>query len=884
MVLKSQYLIILLLTSLCFDSYSQKIIPIKGVVTDSKGNRIKNANISVEETAYKTNSNINGEFDIFFDTLSKVTIQISHVNFKRFSKKINLNINKYYVFKLKSKVLKTLDVEYKDPGSSPIELLPTIDATNMALPSSNIEGLLSSVGFGVRQNNELSSGFSVRGGNFDENLIYVNGIEVYRPFLARSGQQEGLSFINPSMVDDILFSAGGFDAEYGDKLSSVLDITYREPISFEANITSSLLGTQLQFGDNPSNLFNYNIGFRYRTNAYLLGALDTKGEYRPRFADFQSLLNFTINEDLKLTVFGTATNNLFSVKPENRETNFGSINEALRFTVYYDGQENTQFKTYMGTVSLNHQFNDYLTLKYFASTFNTHETEYFDVLGQYSLDELETDLGSDDYGQIAYNRGVGGFLNHARNEINAQVYNLYHRGYFNKNNNKTSWGVKAQQESVTNNVKEWKFIDSARYNSPRPLDSINYTDPSNIAYEYLNLNTLIFANNEISSSRISGFLQHKIRFSKEKEINISDSSILINNKLDSSFIASDYFTTTIGIRGNYWSYNQQTVVSPRLNIKWRPAIFGIENGHLVSKNLSFKAATGFYYQPPFYRAARNLNAELNPLIRAQKSIHFVVGGDLVFNMWNRKFKAGTELYYKLLYDIIPYEIENVRVNYYGVNSAEGYARGIDLKINGEFVRGLQSYASLSWLQTQEDVLNDYYYNYYNSSGEKIITGYTFDQVATDSILITPGFIPRPTDQRLSFSMFFQDQMPNDWDTEKVKWSNMKVNLNLLFGTRLPYGPPGSSRYSDTLRSSFYKRVDIGFSKDIINNETDKSRYSQNSIFNRIESLSIAFEVFNLLDISNTTNYTWINDVSGRKYSIPSFLTSRRLNLKLVARF
>tara|TARA_B100001287_G_scaffold226189_1_gene195891 strand:- start:18100 stop:20751 length:2652 start_codon:yes stop_codon:yes gene_type:complete len=883
MLIKSQYLIIFLLSLLCFKSYSQKNIHLKGIVTDLEGNKIKNANISVPEISYNAISDNNGEFNLSTDSTLKITVQISHVNFKRFNKKINLNTNKYYVFKLKSKVLKTLEVEYKDPGSSPIELLPTIDATNMALPSSNIEGLLSSVGFGVRQNNELSSGFSVRGGNFDENLIYVNGIEVYRPFLARSGQQEGLSFINPSMVDDILFSAGGFDAEYGDKLSSVLDITYREPKSFEANITSSLLGTQLQFGDKPTNLFTYNIGFRYRTNAYLLGALDTKGEYRPRFADFQSLLNLNINENLKLTVFGTATNNLFSVKPENRETNFGSINEALRFTVYYDGQENTQFKTYMGTISLDHKYSDYLTLKYFVSAFNTHETEFFDVLGQYSLDELETDLGSDDYGQIAYNRGVGGFLNHARNEIIAQVYNLYHRGYYNKNNQKTSWGVKAQKEFVNNSVKEWKFIDSARYNSPRPLDSINYTDPTNIPYEFLNLNNLIFANNEIASSRITGFLQHKFRFSKDKKIQFSDSSFL-NGLNDTSFVASDYFTTTVGVRGNYWTFNQQTVISPRINLKWKPAIFRIEDGRLTRKNVSFKIASGFYYQPPFYRAARNLLAELNPLIRAQKSIHFVVGGDLVFKMWDRKFKAGTELYYKILRDIIPYEIENVRVNYYGTNSAEGYARGIDLKINGEFIRGLQSYASLSWLQTEEDILNDYYYNYYNSSGEKIISGYTYDQVATDSVLINPSFIPRPTDQRLSFSMFFQDQMPSDWDTEKIKWSNMKVNLNLLFGTRLPYGPPGSTRYSDTLRSSFYKRIDIGFSKDLINSESDKSRYKSNSILHKIKSLSVAFEVFNLLDISNTTNYTWINDVSGRKYSIPSFLTSRRLNLKLVARF
>ena len=782
-----------------------------------------------------------------------------------------------------NKVLQTHDVEYKDPGSSTTEILPTINAANIALPSGNIEGLLSSVGFGVRQNNELSSGFNVRGGNFDENLIYVNGIEVYRPFLARSGQQEGLSFINPSMVENIVFSAGGFDAIYGDKLSSVLDISYREPIDFEANLSTSLLGTQLQFGDRPNSLINYNFGFRYRTNAYLLGALDTKGEYQPRFADVQGLINFNLNEKLKLTAFGTAANNLFSVQPENRQTNFGNINEALRLTVYYEGQENTQYKTYMGALSLQNQTTEKLSLNYFISTFNTDETEYFDLLGEYRLDELERDLSSDQYGDVAYNRGVGAFLNHARNQLKANVINFYHKGDFINKKQKTSWGLKFQGEKVTNDIKEWNYLDSARFNTPKPIDSVGYQDPSSIPYQQLVLSNLIKANNKIATSRVTGFIQHRFKFNRSKEINLQYNTDS-NFNLDTTFNSQDYFTATIGARANYWTFNNQTVFSPRINIKWRPAFYKFENNQVERKNITFRLATGYYFQPPFYRAARYLDGSINPAIRAQKSIHIVAGGDLVFNMWDRKFKFGSEIYYKFLQDIIPYEIENVRVNYYGQNLASGYARGIDLKINGEFVEGIQSYASLSWLQTKEDLSNDFYYEYFNQNGEKIIPGYTIDQNRADSILYEPGFIPRPTDQRLSFSMFFQDQMPDDWDTEKVKWSNMKVNINVLVASRLPYGPPGNKRYSDTLRSSFYKRVDIGFSKDLINNETDRSKFKEKSIFNEIEALWIAFEVFNLLDISNTTNYTWIRDVSGRQYSIPSFLTSRRLNLKLVARF
>ena len=874
------FFLMLIFSSLVF---GQENVTIKGSLKTSKGKPINKANISVIGTKIGTTSNKKGEFKFEIENTGSFNLEVSHVKYQKISKKLNSDTDSVIFIKMKNKVLQTLDVEYKDPGSSTTEILPTINASNVALPSGNIEGLLSSVGFGVRQNNELSSGFNVRGGNFDENLIYVNGIEVYRPFLARSGQQEGLSFINPSMVENIVFSAGGFDAKYGDKLSSVLDISYREPVDFEANLSTSLLGTQLQFGDRPNSLINYNFGFRYRTNAYLLGALDTKGEYQPRFADVQGLINFNLNEKLKLTAFGTAANNLFSVQPENRQTNFGNINEALRFTVYYEGQENTQYKTYMGALSLQHQTTEKLSLNYFISTFNTDETEYFDLLGEYRLDELERDLSSDQYGDVAYNRGVGAFLNHARNQLKANVINFYHKGDFINKKQKTSWGLKLQGENVTNDIKEWNYLDSARFNTPKPIDSVGYQDPSSIPYQQLVLSNLIKANNKIASSRVTGFIQHRFKFNRSKEINLQYNTDS-NFNLDTTFTSQDYFTATIGARANYWTFNNQTVFSPRINIKWRPAFYKFENNQIARKNITFRLATGHYYQPPFYRAARYLDGSINPTIRAQKSIHIVAGGDLVFNMWDRKFKFGSEIYYKFLQDIIPYEIENVRVNYYGENLASGYARGIDLKINGEFVEGIQSYASLSWLQTKEDLSNDFYYEYFNQNGEKIIPGYTIDQNRADSILYEPGFIPRPTDQRLSFSMFFQDQMPDDWDTEKVKWSNMKVNINVLVASRLPYGPPGNKRYSDTLRSSFYKRVDIGFSKDLINNETDRSKFKEKSIFNEIEALWIAFEVFNLLDISNTTNYTWIRDVSGRQYSIPSFLTSRRLNLKLVARF
>ena len=412
--------------------------------------------------------------------------------------------------------LDEVEIRYTEQGTSPIESINNIDAATISLPSSNIESLLPALGFGVSQNNELSAGYNVRGGNFDENLIYVNDIEVYRPFLARSGQQEGLSFINPSMVNNILFSAGGFDAKYGDKLSSVLDIEYTEARKFNSSFITSLLGTQIHIQDRVSTRFNYNTSLRYRKNSYLLNSLDTKGDYKPTFLDYQGLFNFYLNENWKMSFFGTYSNNKFRVIPSNRETNWGSINEALRFTVYYEGQEVTQYETYMGAISLSNEPNDNLKLKFISSIYETHETEYFDVLGEYFLDELERDLGSDEYGDVAFNRGVGAFLNHARNKIDATVINAYHKGRLIKYNQTFDWGAKVQHEIISDQINEWNFIDSARFSLSHPQDSIGYTDPSTIPYQYLTLSNNIKASNAIESNRVSGYFQDRVKFSKQK--------------------------------------------------------------------------------------------------------------------------------------------------------------------------------------------------------------------------------------------------------------------------------------------------------------------------------------------------------------------------------
>lgn len=863
-----------------------------GTVKNDRGYYVNNANVKISGTTKGTTTNEQGKFSLEVPAGEQIKVIVSSAEYETHSEYLTLNegdTKDLYVI-LMTRMLRPFDATAKDPGTSGMTYYKPVGAANIPSPLPNLESQLRFSQVGVSQNNELSAGYNVRGGNFDENLIYLNGIQIFRPFLARSGQQEGLSFINPYMVDNILFSAGGFDARYGDKLSSVLDVSYKDPKKFGAAGVASFLGVSAYVQDRPSIRTNYLLGVRYQTNAYLLGALDTKGDYKPAFLDIQGMVNYHINENTRLTLYGTYADNKYRIVPENRETNWGSINEALRFTVYYEGQEITQFKTAFGAASIENRPNDHLRLYYTTSMYRTVESEHFDLLGEYKLDELERDLGSDDFGDVAYTRGVGGFLEHARNDLDAFVANGYHRGILDWGKdykNKFQWGVKYQHEIINDKMSEWYMVDSARFNAPHPADSVGYVDPSAQPYQELNLSYNLKSQNSVTSNRVTGFVQNRKGWEIKKMKHFADTLLNEDSVLvytDSTFETSEYVNATIGVRAHYWGFNGQTVFSPRASINYRPALFFKHNNEMYRRNVTFRFATGFYYQPPFYREIRNLRDQINPAIRAQESIHFIFGTDYTFFMWNRRFKLTGEAYYKYLANIIPYEIDNVRIRYYGTNNAKGYATGLDFKLNGQFVKGIESYASLSFLRTQEDILDDYYYNYYNSDGEKIIAGYTANSVAVDSQKIEPGYIPRPTDQFLNFSLFFQDKMPEEWNTEKVKWSTFKVNLNLMFGSRLPYGPPGDERYNDTLRGPFFRRVDIGFSKDIIGPSTDRTKFSEKSILNHIDNMWISLEVFNLLDIQNTTNYNWITDVTGRKYSIPNTLTSRRINLKLVMQF
>lgn len=809
---------------------------IYGQILDRNNNPVEDVTVSVfGQSLPPVYTDKEGKYEYTVPAQEEITIVFTHLSYIQEKQKINLEPGaRLEISKSLKPALKTaLDsVEVSDTRRN--QSLYRIDPkhhSTIPTASGDFNAILFSQP-GVANRNELSSQYSVRGGNFDENLVYVNDIEVYRPFLVRSGQQEGLSFVNPDMVSSILFSAGGFEARYGDKMSSVLDIKYRRPRKFAGTASASMLGGNLHLeGTSPDYRFTWLVGSRYKSNQYVLGSLDTKADYRPSFTDVQAYFTYDLSDVWELDFLGNYAKNKYHVVPETRETDFGMLKEALRLTVYFDGQEIDAFQTQMGALSALYHPHEKLNLKFITSVFQTNESETFDIQGQYWIHELETDFGKENFGKEKFKRGVGTFLNHARNYLNANVYNLEHKGTWAERTLPVLWGVKYQHEAVNDKLSEWQMIDSSGYALPHyPLESID-------------LQEVVRTKINVSSNRLSGYVQ--TAWSKETK--------------DTAKI-----TLTAGARANYWDLNTQTVISPRVTFAYKPN---------WKKDILFRASGGYYYQPPFYRELRDLKGVVHLDVKAQKSIHFVLASDLNFTAWRRPFKFVSELYYKYLDNLVPYEIDNVRIRYYAKNNARGYARGIDLKVNGEFVSGIESWASLSVMQTYEDITDDYYYDYYNSKGEKIIPGATIDEKASDSIRREPGYIPRPTNQLVNFGLYFQDYLP--------RLPDCKMHLNLLFGTALPFGPPSYERYKDTLKMPPYRRVDIGFSYQLLK---EGKKLEDHNPFRHLNSVWLSMEVFNLLQVNNTVSYIWIRDIYNNQYAIPNYLTARQLNLRVVAKF
>jgi len=793
---------------------------IEGVITDINNNALNSVNISIINKSNGVTSDLKGQYKINIKANRSHVIAFSFIGYQTEKIRIPMlkkgqNYKLNIILKESNTILKDIIVKDQKSRKSNLSRIKTKHVE--VIPGSNggIESILKTLP-GVSSANELSSQYSVRGGNFDENLVYVNGIEVYRPFLIHSGQQEGLSFVNSDLVGSILFSAGGFSAKYGDKMSSVLDIKYKKPKLSNGSVSLSLLGGSAHFeGVNHNNRLSYLFGIRHKSNQYLLNSLDTEAEYTPRFSDLQTYLNYELSTDWNISLLANISKNQYHMIPQNRDTDFGTFNEALRLTIYFEGQELDKYETYFGALTTKYNPNTHLQLQLTTSAFQTFEQENFDILGEYWLYQLDNNLGSNNFGDIAFDRGVGKYINHARNSLEARVINFSHKGNFNNSNTTLDWGLQFQQEDIDDKINEWSLIDSAGFTLPHPTDSIGL--PSNTNQEVI-MNELLKTNINISSSRQSGYIQ----YSKD-----------INN-----------LSLNAGTRSSYWSYNEELLVSPRISLAYAPN---------WEKDVVFRLASGVYYQSPFYKELRYPNGELNEDISSQKSIHYVLGSDYLFYKWGRPFKWITEVYYKKLNNLIPYKVDNVRIQYLAENNSNGYATGIDLKINGEFVSGVESWASLSIMKTEEDIIGDSY----------------IDQ---DGNIIEAGYIPRPTDQRVNFSLFFQDYIPGNL--------NYKMHLNMIYGSGLPFGPPKSEKYQDVLRIPDYRRVDIGFSA-ILKSEKKRSKIK---FLNVINSAWISAEVFNLLDINNTVSYLWVSDVGGRQYAVPNYLTRRQVNLKLILRF
>jgi hypothetical protein len=805
---KTIYIIILYFIMQAQVSFAQHAV-ISGIVKGDDNQALQFVNISVMGTTTGVTTNKEGWYELSVPAKKEVVILFSFIGYETDSITITFKENErrrmdhtlrpvstqLESIEVKDQQLRTNTFSRLDPKV--LTLIPTINAS--------VEDLIKTMP-GVSSHNELSSQYSVRGGNYDENLVFVNDIEIYRPFLVRSGQQEGQSFLNPDLVAGISFSSGGFDAKYGDKMSSVLDIKYKKPSDFAASFDVSLLGASAHVEGLISPKLSYLFGTRYKTNTYLLNSMDTKGNYKPRFFDIQGMLNYEITKKWEISVLGTFTDNAYNLIPETQETSFGTLDEAYKIKIYFDGNEADRYQNWLAAATITYKPIQNIRLKLISSAFRTYEAERYDISGEYWIGKLETFQGSTQ-GQITEIMGVGAYLQHARNYLDGTVFNVEHRGFWDKDKSNMNWGIKYQHEFFNYVLNEWELQDSAGYSIPRPADSLGVIHPPK---NDLVLYHVLRNDNTVHTNRVSAFLQETWTFKNE----------------------SNDIALTAGLRAIYYDWSEQFLLNPRVNISFKP--------HWKNETV-FRISAGYYSQPPTFREMSDLEGNIVPGIKAQTSIQVVAGSDYYFNAWKRPFKFVAEAYYRDIQNLIPYEIDNMKISYYGTNDAHGYATGIDFRVNGEFVKGAESWASFSLLKTEE---------YFQGA-----------------------WIPRPTDQRMNLAIFFQDFIPG--------FPTWKMNLTLVYGTGLPFGPPDSPRSEQTLRMPPYRRVDIGLSKQLIGPQT---KFSEKNPLRVVESVWLSLDIFNLLQFDNTISYLWITAINGKEYPVPNYLTPRTFNLKLTAKF
>jgi hypothetical protein len=804
-------LIILFIFNISIYAPAQESGRVKGKITDESELPVLGATVSVKELLTGTITDKDGFFEIDIPANQTYTIEISFVGYQKLLIPVKVAAGKEFYFErqllLSTEKIDEVYVERRYEKAGTLERINIKSIELLPSAAGGVESLLSSFGASLRS--EFSSQYSVRGGNFDENLVYINDIEIYRPLLVRAGQQEGLSIINSSLVSSLQFSAGGFDAQYGDKMSSVLDIKYKRPSSFGGSFNGSLLGASAHLeGASASKKFTAIGGIRYKSNQYLLQSLQTKGDYKPSFLDFQSFLTYDIAKWLEISILGNISQNIYKVIPQTRETEFGTYQQTLSFTVYYDGQESDRFDTYLGALSLEIKPAEKTSLKLIGTAFNTLEQVTYDIQGQYLINLLDNVAGSETFGDSVLNIGVGTYLQHARNYLQAKVYSIEHKGSYYSDSYNLKWGLKYQYENIDDKIREWEMLDSAGY-------SIPYSDSQVL------LNTTTISKNLQFNNRISGYIQNTFAFHG-------------NN--------AEYYLTT-GIRAHYTSINNQVVFSPRAVLTITPYWL---------RRINIHAAAGYYFQPPFYKELRDPEGKLHKDVKAQKSIHYLLGSQYHFNLWERPFVFSTELFYKHLWNLIPYKVDDVDIQYLPQYTARGYVAGMELKINGEFVKDAESWASLSIMQTKEDIYKDYY-------------------LLPDRTVIWPGYYRRPTDQVINFGLFFQDYFPNNPD--------YKVHLSLSYASRIPYGTPDYSRPDLNVSMKPYRRVDIGLSKSLNNL----------NIFRKYANVWLSFEIFNLFGLNNQASFQWIKTVKNNlnlnnTFAIPNYLTGRIFNVKIVGKF
>ena len=790
--MKQRFLVLATLLA-CTISVAAQTFTLRGRVSDDNNNPIELASVSCLSQGKATVTSLKGEFQLSLHSADSVVVRFSMLGYRTKTRVLHrpkgtqtLQIVLYE----ESNALGEVNVTGQKIQSGQTQELST-DALK-AIPSTTgnaVEELIQSQA-GVSTHSELSSQYNVRGGSFDENSVYINNVEVFRPFLVRSGQQEGLSVINPDMVDRIGFSTGGFEAKYGDKMSSALDITYRRPRRFEANATASLLGASAYVGFANKKLAWAN-GVRYKTTRYLLGSLETNGEYRPNFLDYQTYLNFRPNKRWSVDFIGNISDNHYNFYPKDRETKFGTLDNVRAFRVYFDGQEKDRFRTFFGSLGLTRHYGDSTSVSLIGSAYSTSEQERYDIQGQYWLTQTET----------SENLGVGTYFEHARNYLKAHVESIKLLAKHTARQHNIEGGLTYKMEHIEEQSGEYEMRDSAGYSVPHTGKDL---------YMIYSLR----ARNELNANRLEVYLQDTWRFRSAGEHTL--------------------FTLNYGVRFSHWNFNKESLLSPRVSLGIIPAF---------SHNMTLRLATGLYYQAPFFKELRDTStvrgityATLNRKIKSQRSIHFIGGMDYRFSMNNRPYKFTAEVYYKLLDNLVPYSVNNVKVVYYGNNEASGHAAGLDLKLFGEFVPGSDSWVSLSLMNTR--------------------------------MKLNGRAIPLPTDQRYALNLFFTDFFPGT-----TRW---KMSLKLAIADGLPFSAP-HKELENNFRAPAYRRADIGMSYRLLDNQSR----SRKSIFRNIW---LGVDCLNLLGINNVNSYYWITDVTSQQYAVPNYLTSRQFNARVQFEF